>query len=528
MNDTPQTTVSEVYKMGAADVLDTIANLSNDEVFTPPKLANQVLNLLPEHVWSDSSLKFLDPCVKTGVFLREIVKRLMVGLKNEIPDVEERREHILRNQIYGIAITELTALMSRRTVYCSSDATREKNDDFPENCYSAVKFDDPDGNIVFPKADHDWNKVDLAGDPEEKAKCKICGASSKDFAGSHRSGMESHAYPFIHMDQEKIWGKEMKFDVIIGNPPYQIADAGKSTGASPIYQKFINRAKTLNPKHLSMIVPARWYAGGKGLDDFRAEMIADKNISVLCDVPNAGDCFPGVEIKGGVCYFMRKDTPANGCEVRTVEQGSVKTSVVRALDDFDIFIRSNDAVSILNKVLDKSVRYVDEFVSSQKPFSFRTNFEDFSEEYFEGAVKIYARGRIGWVDQNLISTNSHWVPKHKVITSMAYGAGESFPHQITGKPIVTDIPSCCTETYLVAGVFDDRKEAEFFASYMKTRFFRFMVYLRKNTQHITKDRFRFVPAVDLSEEWTDQKLYTHFGLTQTETDFIESMIKEMP
>ena len=527
--DTPTTTISEGWlkREAAADVLDTIANLSNDEVFTPPKLARQVLGLLPEHVWKDSSLKFLDPCVKTGVFLREIVKRLMVGLAEEFPCEKERREHILRNQIYGIAITELTALMSRRTVYCASDATREPNPDYPENCYSAVKFDDPEGNIVFPPAHHDWDKVDEVGNPREKAKCKICGASAKDFGGEDREGMESYAYPFIHMDMEEIWGKEMKFDVIIGNPPYQIADAGNSTGASPLYQKFIARAKDMCPNYLSMIIPARWYAGGKGLDDFRAEMMADTRISTLCDIPDAGDCFPGVEIKGGVCYFIRGSAPVKGCEVRTIKGGIVSSSDVRALNEFDVLVRSNEAVSILKKVLKVSSVFVEGMVSSRKPFGFPTNFKDFSDTPRPGFVKIYARGRVGWIDPEKIKVNPEWVGKHKVLTSMAYGAGESYPHQITGKPIFAKSETCCTETYLVAGVFDAHGEAESFAAYMKTKFFRFMVHLRKNTQHITRDRFRFVPMMDLAEVWSDQKLYAHFGLTQDEIEFIEATIKEI-
>lgn len=520
----------------APDVLDTIANLSNDEVFTSPGLANQMLDLLPAEVWSDPGLKFLDPCCKTGVFLREIVKRLMAGLAKTIPDVTERREHILRNQVYGIAITELTALMSRRTVYCSSDATRLPNPEFPENCFSAVAFDSPEGNIAFPRVDHDFGN---------DGKCRVCGARDGVLTGDDREGRESYAYPFIHMDIQEIFG-DMQFDVVIGNPPYQLKDGGHGASASPIYHLFVEAAKELAPKFLSMIIPARWYAGGKGLDAFRESMLGDKKISVLVDVPNASECFPGVEIKGGVCFFLRGDTDADGCSVWTLRNGYVKFSEARALDQFDIVIRDAEAVSILDKVINLSVTFMDTMVLSRKPFGFPTNFTSsfrtpeaaiaplpealsvFDRVRVGGAIQIYARASQGWIARDLVKVGLDHIDKYKVLTSRAYGAGESTPHQIMGKPIVASPGSCCTETYLVAGSFDCEQHAVNLSNYMRTKFFRFMVSLRKNTQDMSRDRFRFVPIMDLSEHWTDEKLYAHFGLTEDEIAFIESMIKEMP
>lgn len=509
--------IEKIKDISAPDVLDTIANLSNDEVFTSPGLANQMLDLLPASVWSDPTLKFLDPCCKTGVFLREIVKRLMNGLVKIIPDETDRREHILRNQVYGIAITELTALMSRRTVYCASDATRAQNPDLPENCFSAVLFDTPEGNIAFPLVEHEFGK---------DGKCKVCGAKDEVLAGEDREGRESYAYPFIHMDIQEIFG-DMQFDVIIGNPPYQLKDGGHGASASPIYHKFVQAAKFLNPRYLSMIIPARWYAGGKGLDEFRAEMLNDQGMAILVDIPDASEAFPGVELKGGVCYFLREDSEQVGCEFRSVKAGSTISSMTRALNSHDVLIRHNQSITTLEKVLEISDVFLDDQVSPRRPFGFQTNFKDFSSIQYDKAVKIYARDAVGWVAPDLVTTNVGLVDKYKVLMSMAYNGGDAVPHQISGRPIIAHPGSVCTETYIVVGAFDGEAEASSFESYIKTRFFRFMLSLRKNTQHMTRDRFRFVPMMDMSEVWTDEKLYAHFGLTNDEIAFIDSMIKEM-
>ena len=508
----------------APDVLDTIANLSNDEVFTAPGLANKMLDLLPIEVWSNPDLKFLDPCCKTGVFLREITKRLMVGLAKKIPNVHARREHILRHQIYGIAITQLTALMSRRTLYCASDATRLPNPKFPENCFSAVVFDKPEGNIAFPMNDD----APFSQHSFAKGKCSRCGASEGTLTSANREGRESYAYPFIHMDIQEIFGN-MQFDVIIGNPPYQISDGSGGNGSSavPVYQTFIQTAKKLNPRFMSMIIPARWYAGGKGLDDFRQEMLQDNHISEIRDVPIASDCFPGVEIKGGVCYFLRTRESHEKCRITTMRNGQASSTAVRRLNEFDVLIRHNEAVSILEKVKNKTEKFMDEVVSSSKPFGFRSNFQDFSQNSSPNSVKIYARGIVGWVDRNLIKVNQELIEPSKVIISKAYGAGESFPHQIIGSPIIADSGSVCTETYLVlhCGSQDECINIE---KYIRSRFFRFMLHLRKPTQNISKSCFSFVPVMSTSEVWNDKKLYAYFGIDSKEIAFIDSMIREMP
>ena len=487
------------------DILDCIANLSNDEVFTPPAVANKMLDLLPPEVWMNPDLRFLDPGCKSGVFLREAAKRLMAGLADAIPDEATRREHIFKDMLHGIAITELTAQISRRTLYYSKDASSEQ---------SVVQLPAADGNIRYQNIAHTF----------KGGSCGHCGAP--EAAARDLESLESHAYLFIHEDLDPT----MKFDVIIGNPPYQLKDGGHGASASPLYHKFVQQAIAANPRYMSMIIPSRWFAGGKGLDEFRAQMLADRRMRVLVDHPDAGDCFPGVEIKGGVCYFLwdrEYGTNTNDlCLVKNSLGGAVDEAE-RRLDGQDVFVRFNKAVSILQKIQALGEPTVDQHVSSQKPFGFRTNFEDYKKRRFEGAVQLYARGEIGWVDSSLIKVNPEWVPLWKVLVSRAYGAGEGFPHQILGSPIIAEPNSCCTETYIVCRTFKTEVEAQNFEGYLKTRFFRFLVSLRKVTMMVPRDVFNFVPDLSMDEAWDDAKLYKRYGITDDEAAYIESMIKEM-
>ena len=487
------------------DILDCIANLSNDEVFTPPAVANKMLDLLPPEVWTNPELRFLDPGCKSGVFLREAAKRLMAGLAAAIPDEAVRREHIFKNMLHGIAITELTAQISRRTLYYSKDASSEQ---------SVVQLSTSDGNIRYQNIAHTF----------KAGSCIHCGAP--EAAARDLESLESHAYLFIHEELDPT----MKFDVIIGNPPYQLKDGGHGASASPLYHKFVQQAMSANPRYMSMIIPSRWFAGGKGLDEFRAQMLADRRMKVLVDHPDAGECFPGVEIKGGVCYFLwdakHGGTDSDTCLVRNLNGESIDEAH-RRLDGYDVFIRFNKSVSILEKVLALKEPSLETQVSSRKPFGFATNFDDYKTKSFEGAVQLYARGEVGWVAADKIVVHTEWISKWKVLTAMAAEGDGKFPNRITGRPIVAAPNSVCTETYLVLAVFDSDSEANNFAAYQQSRFFRFLVSLRKNTQHLTRDRFSFVPKLDMTEAWTDEKLYARYGFTPDEVAFIESMIKEM-
>ncbi len=503
------------------DVLTCLANLSNDEVFTPPNLANAMLDLLPPELFRNPNTRFLDPVCKSGVFLREIAKRLMKGLKGIIPDEQKRRDHIFQSQLYGIGITELTTLLSRRSVYCSKAANGR---------YSVCEtFDNEQGNINHLRMLHAW----------ENGRCIYCGASQSVY--DREDIDETYAYNFIHTEKpEEIFN--MKFDVIIGNPPYQMNDGG-GTGSSaiPIYNKFIQQAKKLNPKYLLMIIPARWFTGGRGIDEFRDEMLNDKRIKIIHDFPNASDCFPGVEIKGGVCYFLWEKEHHGDCTVITHKGTEIVSKAQRGLleQGTNTFIRYNEAISILRKVQKLKEKSFANLISANDPFGFDVRIEgsykrvkpQFKTKHFEGSVAFYYYGwqreGLGYIDKTRINKNIDWVKDYKIYISKAYGAGETFPHQIINLPILGEPNSCCTESYLVIGPFANKKKAERIISYIQTKFFRFLVLLIKNTQNGMKKVYSFVPMQDFEETWTDEKLYKKYGLNEDEIRFIDSMIRPM-
>lgn len=498
------------------DVLTCLANLSNDEVFTPPSLVNQILDLLPPELWKDKNATFLDPACKSGVFLREIAKRLIEGLSKEIPDLQKRLDHIYTKQLFGIAITELTALLSRRSLYCSKLANGK---------YSVCSgFDQPNGNIYFERTEHTWNR----------GRCSFCGANESEYERGEE--LETHAYKFIHTDNpEEIFN--MKFDVIIGNPPYQMSDGGFGASAKPIYQKFVQQAIKLKPRYLSMIIPSRYFVGGRvgELSEFRDQMLQDRRLRILHDFADAGDCFPGVEIKGGVNFFLWDRDNQGKCKVFT-HQGSeiVSTSERDLLEPGSTtFIRCNEAIPILRKVQKMGEESFSSIVSANDPFGFDVRQENsmkrvkpnYKTTAGPDTVAFYYNGwkksGLGYIDRNSVKKNLSWLNKNKLFVPKAIGVGNSKSDIV--KPLVPVSDSCCSETYIVIGPFSSKKHLENARSYIGTRFFHFLLSLRKITQEARRGVYSFIPLQDFSEEWSDEKLFQKYALTKKEVAFIEAM-----
>jgi len=502
------------------DVLSCIANLSNDEVFTPPEFANRMLDTLADawaagnggaSLWADSKVTFLDPCTKSGVFLREIAKRLIAGLEAEIPDLQTRVDHILTKQIFGIATTRLTSLLARRSLYCSKHAMGEHS--------VAKSFDDDDGNIWFERLEHSWIN----------GRCKFCGASESTF--DRGEAQESHAYAFIHTDDiearfGELFGGEMHFDVIIGNPPYQLADGGHGVSASPIYQKFIAQAKQLEPRFLSMVVPSRWFGGGKGLSNFRGEMLGDNRLRKLVDFENATDAFPGVDLAGGVCFFLWNRDERGLCNVTNISGNSLESETERQLDEFPTFVRHSAAVPVIRKVLSAPERRMSQQVSSRKPFGLPTNARPLKS----GDLTLRWEKGEGPYEREQITVGVDIIDKWKVITSyVAYdhagNPGKDGRRKVFSKIGVMPPGMICTETYLVIGAYDSKTEADNLVEYMKTTFFRFLVSQFMYSHHLTRAAYEFVPALDMTERWTDAILADRYGLSAEDTEFAASKIR---
>ena len=490
------------------DVLTCLANLSNDEVFTPPEMANDILDMLPQDLFKNPDTKFLDPACKSGVFLREIAKRLIVGLAPQFPDLQERLDHIFHNQIYGIAITELTSLLARRSVYCSK---------YPNSQYSVSKFDDAQGNIRFKRISHKWSN----------GRCIYCKTAKSTVLGDAQrdTELESHAYEWIHTTRpEDIF--KMKFDVIISNPPYQLSDGGNGASASPIYQLFVEQAKKLNPRYLSMIMPARWYAGGKGLDDFRATMLNDKHVSRLVDYVNAKDCFPGTSIGGGVCYFLWDREYTGLCQYTNIHDDK-KTTDFRNLNEYPIFVRYNEATAILKKVALLKEKTVSDVVGSRNPFGFPSSARGGAK----GEITLYSSKGTGKVSRAEVHSGKDNIDKYKVMISKVTSehAGEpdkSGMFTVVSTTKVLKPLEVCTDSYLLAYTSKNEKESQNFAKYICTKFFRFLLLQAVSSINLSKDKFSFIPMQDFNEEWTDERLYKKYALSEDEILFIEQMIRE--
>ena len=471
-----------------------------------------MLDLLPQELFQNPKTRFLDPCSKSGVFLREITKRLLAGLEEQIPELQERIDHIMTKQVFGIACTDLTAEMSRRTLYCSKLANGK---------YSVTRtFRNDTGNVWYQRCRHTWNA---------QGRCEHCGANKGEYLRTDTR--ESYAYPFIHKPIKEIF--KMQFDVIIGNPPYQMSDGG-GTGSSamPIYQYFVKQAKRLNPQYLSMIIPARWYTGGKGLDEFRDEMLHDKRIRVLLDYNDSRLCFPGVDIAGGVCVFVWDKSYHGKCNVKNTLSDNTQYDSFRYLDEFDVFIRDYRTLNIIYKIQKLKEPAMDAVVYSRNPFGFPSTYKFVPKQSSAATVKIMTSKGEFYVPQKDIKTNADIIDDWKVVMSKTSAEHAGQADKDGRKKVVSRIEileqhHICSESYLLIGHMKEKKSADNLAGYVKTRFFRFLLSSVLLTQNIAKDKFQFVPLQDFSHPWTDEMLYKKYGLDDKEIAFIESMIRPM-
>lgn len=498
------------------DILDTLAKLSNSAVPTPPAIARQMLDLLPQEVWHNPDLRWVDPFSKSGIFLREAAARLLVGLAEWEPDFGKRREHVFRTMLHGCATTEITGHVSRRSLYYTRDASVHS---------SVVRFDDAAGNLPFVPAAHDFGRKD------KRKSCCVCGAPKAIERGESR---ENYAYAFIHDAYPTKEMDDMEFDVIVGNPPYHLEDGGHNNSATPVFHKFVEKAIDMNPRYVVMITPSRWFNGGKGLNGFRARMLKDRHIKHLVDYPKLYDAFPGVKIRGGVSYFLWDRDHDGDCTVQTMWDGEpLYEPMTRNLGEWNVLVRWNRAVSALRKVRDYRIDgnpepTWDARVSPMKPFGFRTYFHGrTTKRGIKNPVLLHGSKKKSWVDRSEILVNNAWVDDWKVLLSRVQGTSAAIERQFLSRPIIAGPGEACTETYVVAGRFDSKKEAEYAAAYLRTRFARFLISARKATHDSARDVYAFIPQVPLDRVWTDADLYERYDFTEAEIEFIESHVNEL-
>jgi site-specific DNA-methyltransferase (adenine-specific) len=540
------------------DILETINNVGNDEVFTPVKVCQQMLELLPEEVWSNPDYKWLNPCDKNGVFLREIALRLDAGLSKWEIDTEKRRKHILQKMIYSIGLTKFTSQVSRRTVYYCSHANRKfdgkvDQDGNSINGYAIGNgewFQSEQGNVLTPITEHSF----------KKGKCIYCGTAEKNKDGkpgrySDPKQLEHYAYEFIHVEdiekhlQKRFFGGDkMKFDIIIGNPPYQLSDGGQGASAGALFYKFINQAKSLKPKYLSMIVPSKWLTReGKGYkyDEFCTEMLFDRRISHLHDFIDYKDIFPMVtSIKGGVCYFLL-DRDYNGkCDYSLYDSNHTLISREKRYlgnKHTDVAIRDSRRLTIVDKILIRKETTFDTIVSPRKPYGLSGDIFSVDMSKYNlpplSDVPIGDGYIIHGLDKGLkrtvkyipadypVPSRSNDISKWKIFTNRNVGDGKMGSYQ--PKNIIGEPNSLCSETYLQIGPFETELETLNCESYFKTKLFRLLVETLKSTQGLNQDTFKLVPLQDFSKSWTDVELYSKYNLSNEEIAYIEENIKDV-
>ena len=564
------------------DILETITNVGNDEVFTPRKTCDMMLDSLPEEVWHNPNYKWLNPATKNGIFEREIAIRLDEGLKEIILDQEKRRKHILQNMIYAIGQTKFTANVARRTLYYCSQANRKCDGKIAEdghyvNGYAIGNgswFNDKEGNIKTPNKNHEFvdssgKKIpdDCADENRKKYKCKYCGING-DSNYNDANQREKYAYDFIHVDSDsirafcanKFFGgdKKMKFDIIIGNPPYQLSDGGggQKTSSSPIYQKFVNQAFALNAKYVCMIIPARWTVKGKGkeLEDFKNQMLGDHRVIEFHLFPNSTQCFPNNDIPGGVCFFSWQNDYDGKCYfyTHTTEGDVLHSQRYLKEGDMDVVVRDSRQLSILKKVSQyiqaNNCGNLSNIVSARNPFGLDSKLlkeetlykqlPDYSDTPFENCFSVIGMNAQNKRDIKYFS-NKFILKKGKNLSNCyklflgkatvgGQTLGEALKITLLGQPICGNPNELCTDSYLVLGPLETPDERDKLLSFLSTKTVRFLLGCRASSQNLSRDSFSFIPSIFKNpSNSNDKNLFELFKFTQEEQNYISEMIGEV-
>lgn len=329
------------------------------------------------------------------------------------------------------------------------------------------------------------------------------------------------------------WNKEvqiMKFDAIVGNPPYHVMDGG-GTGSSaiPVYNNFVTISKKLSSNYISMITPSRWFAGGKGLDDYREEMLNDKSFVKIVDYPNGADCFPSAIIAGGVNYFLWDKNYTGQCIIINVENNK-RNETQRDLNEYSIFVRNNKAINIINKIKKVEKKFFNESVLPRNYFNLISG-EKGHDIYSNNDITMFSLNGYSYINKNKITDQNKILEKYKVIMTKAMSGGNK-PTQDGTYLVASTIKilkpnEVCTETYLILEAFDTKKEAENLVEYVKTKLFRFLLLQALTSINISRDKFIFVPILDANHKYTSHELYARYNLSKEEIDYIETIIKPM-
>ncbi|MGX7104483.1 Eco57I restriction-modification methylase domain-containing protein [Globicatella sanguinis] len=481
------------------DIFDYIPDQQTNQIYTPRGVVKLMVDKLEEEnpgIFENKNMKFADLYTKSGLYLTELVKRLNEGLAGQIPDQAERIKWILENQVYGVAPSNIIYNIAKNYVY-------------------GIHGDIDTRNLV------QWNMAKSAQE----------GTMEEDLIKAYG-------------------GEKVKFDVIVGNPPYSEEDGGAQASSTPLYNSFIEESIKLNPDLMSYIIPTRWYVGGKGLDKFRSIMLNNKHISQLHDFLNPNEVFPNTNIRGGVCFFVwnqKYDAEKNKTRVVTYKHQRVINDVIRPLKlgDLNLFIRDNFAPGILEK-LTSDLKFDDfsSYVSPRKPFGLPTNFNK-SKAYKElpddlvNPIVCYSKGfKKGYIEIENISTRNDWIKEWKILTSRANNVGTELPDDNVNT-LIAEPNSVCTESYVVIGGGKNLDEiaCEHIVKYIKTKFFRYLHGLAKASHDATSKTYQFIPIQNFTSnsdiDWSksipeiDQQLYAKYGLSEEEIQFIEENVQPM-